>query len=47
MPKLHTPKSMMPDGMYAQVLRQLANAFAKTLLLTLRRSQQSAQVPED
>lgn len=38
---------MVPVGMYPQVLRQLANAFANTLLLTFGRSQQSAQVPED
>lgn len=41
--KLHTPKSMVPDGMYPQVLRQLANIFAKTLSFLLGRSQQSEE----
>lgn len=41
--KLHPPKSMVPDGMYAQVLRQLANIFVKTLLFILGRSQQSEE----
>lgn len=41
------PKSVDPDGIYLQVLRELTNVTVKPLLISYERSQHSGQVPEN
>ncbi|XP_009330384.1 PREDICTED: carbonic anhydrase-related protein [Pygoscelis adeliae] len=44
---LDTHKSMGPDGMQVQVLRELANVTARPLSIIFERSRQSGKFPED
>ncbi|XP_055565143.1 uncharacterized protein LOC102055566 isoform X1 [Falco cherrug] len=45
MPDTH--KSMRPDGMHPQLLRELADVTAKPLFITTERSWRTGEVPED
>ncbi|KFV85885.1 hypothetical protein N308_03206, partial [Struthio camelus australis] len=45
--KLDIHKSMGPDGMHLQVLRELADVIARPLSTILERSWRSGEVPED
>ncbi|PKU45830.1 rna-directed dna polymerase from mobile element jockey-like [Limosa lapponica baueri] len=45
--ELDTHKSMGPDGMYPQVLRELAEVIAEPLSIIFERSWRTGEVPED
>ncbi|PKU44242.1 rna-directed dna polymerase from mobile element jockey- hypothetical protein [Limosa lapponica baueri] len=45
--KLYTCKSMGPDGMHPQVLRELAEVIAELLSIIFKRSWKTGEVPED
>ncbi|PKU40159.1 rna-directed dna polymerase from mobile element jockey-like [Limosa lapponica baueri] len=45
--KLNTHRSMGPDGMQPQVLRELADVIVKPLSITFERSWRTGEVPED
>ena len=45
--KLDTHKSMGPDGLHPQVLRELANVIAEPLSIIFKRSWRTAEVLED
>jgi len=45
--KLDTHKSMGPDGMHPQVLRELADVIAKLLSIIFERRWRTGEVPED
>ncbi|GAB0181731.1 mitochondrial enolase superfamily member 1 [Grus japonensis] len=45
--KLDTHKSMGPDGMHLQVLRELADVIARLLSIIFERSWRTGEVPED
>ncbi|GAB0177485.1 mitochondrial enolase superfamily member 1 [Grus japonensis] len=45
--KLDTHKSMDPDGMHPQVLRELADVIARLLSITFEMSWKTEEVPED
>jgi len=44
---LDAHKSMGPDGMYPQVLRELADVIAEPLSIIFERSWRAGEVPED
>ncbi|KFV88584.1 hypothetical protein N308_15505, partial [Struthio camelus australis] len=45
--KLDTRRSMGPDGIHPQVLRELADVIARPLSIIFERSWRSGEVPED
>ncbi|GAB0209533.1 mitochondrial enolase superfamily member 1 [Grus japonensis] len=45
--KLNIHKSMGPDGMYPQVLKELADVIARPLSIIFERSWRTGEVPED
>ena len=45
--KLDAHKSMGPEGMHPQVLRELADVLAEPLSIILERSWRTGEVPED
>ncbi|PKU44228.1 rna-directed dna polymerase from mobile element jockey-like [Limosa lapponica baueri] len=45
--KLDTNKSMDPDGMHPQILREPADVIAKPLSIIFERSQRAGEMPED